>query len=102
MFRLSWLCIGISHAKCPRMHAKSLRHFVCKAAEIAARHYLFCREQIYKEIPGFLKEDEFQIDHACANVFAMRGAVLEEAVRQGFLTFDKDNDKQMLGAYLII
>lgn len=65
-------------------------------------NYLFCREQIYKEIPDFLKEDEFQIDHACANIFAMRGAVLEEAVRQGYLTFDKDNDKQMLGTYLII
>jgi len=73
-----------------------------KAAEIATRHYLFCREQIYKEIPDFLKEDEFQIDHACANIFAMRGAVLEEAIRQGYLTFDKDNEKQMLGAYLII
>ena len=73
-----------------------------KAAEIATRHYLFCREQIYKEIPDFLKEDEFQIDHACANIFAIRGAVLEEAIKQGYLSFDKDNNKQMLGAYLII
>ncbi len=73
-----------------------------KATDIATRHYLFCREQIYKEIPDFLKEDEFQIDHACANIFSMRGAVLEEAIRQGYLTFDKDNEKQMLGAYLVI
>lgn len=73
-----------------------------KATEIATRHYLFCREQIYKEIPEFLKEDEFQIDHACANIFSMRGAVLEEAIKQGYLSFDKDNDKQMLGAYLMI
>ena len=82
-----------------REQFEALRH---KATEIATRHYLFCREQIYKEIPEFLKEDEFQIDHACANIFAMRGAILEEAIRQGYLTFDKDNDKQMLGAYLII
>ena len=73
-----------------------------KATEIATRHYLFCREQIYKEIPEFLKEDEFQIDHACVNIFSMRGAVLEEAIRQGYLTFDKDNNKQMLGAYLVV
>ena len=78
---------------------EALRH---KAADIATRHYLFCREQIYKEIPDFLKEDEFQIDHACVNIFSMRGAVLEEAIKQGYLTFDKDNDKQMLGAYLVI
>ena len=74
----------------------------CKATEIATRHYLFCREQIYKEIPDFLKEDEFQIDHACANIFTMRGAILEEAIKQGYLSFDKDNGKQMLGAYLVI
>lgn len=80
-------------------HFESLRH---KATDIATRHYLFCREQIYKEIPEFLKEDEFQIDHACANIFAIRGAVLEEAIKQGYLSFDKDNDKQMLGAYLVI
>ena len=30
------------------------------------------------------------------------GAVLEEAIKQGYLLFDKDNDKQMLGAYLVI
>ena len=82
-----------------REQFEALRH---KATEIATRHYLFCREQIYKEIPDFLKEDEFQIDHACANTFSMRGAVLEEAIKQGYLSFDKDNNKQMLGAYLII
>ena len=82
-----------------KSHFESLRR---KATDIATRHYLFCREQIYKEIPNFLKEDVYQIDHACANIFAMRGAVLEEAIRQGYLTFDKDNDKQMLGAYLVI
>ncbi len=82
-----------------RKHFESLRR---KATDIATRHYLFCREQIYKEIPDFLKEDEFQIAHACANIFAIRGAVLEEAIKQGYLTFDKDNDKQMLGAYLVI
>ncbi len=88
--------------KMPRdvyLEYQSLR---CKAAEIATRHYLFCREQIYKEIPDFLKNDDFQIAHACANIFDIRGAVLEEAIRQGYLTFDKDNDKQMLGAYLVI
>ena len=82
-----------------KKHFESLRR---KATDIATRHYLFCREQIYKEIPDFLKEDVFQIDHACANIFSMRGAVLEEAIKQGYLSFDKDNDKQMLGAYLVI
>ena len=95
----------IRKAKSGRMPGDVWKHFEAlrrKAVEIATRHYLFCREQIYKEIPDFLKNDEFQIAHACVNIFSMRGAVLEEAIRQGYLTFDKDNDKQMLGAYLVI
>jgi len=80
-------------------HFETLRY---KACDVATKHYLFCREQIYKEIPDFLKEDKFQIDHACANIFTMRGAVLEEAIRQGYLTFDKNVDNRALGAYLII
>ena len=73
-----------------------------KARDIAMRHYLFCREQIYKEIPEFLKDDEFQIDHACANIFALRGAVLEEAISEGYLSYDEKDNKRILGAYLIL
>ncbi len=89
-------------SKMPRETREQFKELRRKATEIATRHYLFCREQIYKEIPEFLKEDEFQIDHACVNIFSMRGAVLEEAIKQGYLSFDKDNNKQMLGAYLVI
>ena len=73
-----------------------------KAKDIATQHYLFCREQIYNEIPDFLKEDEFQIDQACANIFTMRGAVLEAAIKQEYLLFDKESNKKMLGAYLVV
>ena len=88
--------------KMPQDVRQEFEKLRCKATEIATRHYLFCREQIYKEIPNLLKEDEFQIDHACANIFAIRGAILEEAIKQGYLSFDKSNEKQILGAYLII
>ena len=73
-----------------------------KVLDIATRHYLFCREQIYKEIPEFLKDSEFQIDHACANIFTLRGAVLEEALRQGYLSYDETDENRMLGAYLAL
>ncbi len=88
--------------KMPEDIQEQLEALRYQARDIATRHYLFCREQIYREIPDFLKEDAFQIDHACANVFAMRGAVLEEAIRQGYLSLDQNNDKQVLGAYLVI
>ena len=72
------------------------------ATKIAMRHYLFCREQIHKEIPSFLKEDEYQIDHACANVFNLRGAILEEALRQGYISYEDNDERKMLGTFLRI
>lgn len=73
-----------------------------KAVDAAMRHYLFCREQIEKEIPEFLKNDAFQIDHACANIFSLRGAVLEEALRQGYIEYGENDGRKMLGAELRI
>lgn len=73
-----------------------------RAKQIATQHYLFCREQIYKEIPAFLREDDYQIDNACANIFMLRGAVLEEAIRRGYLSYDEKGPKRMLGAGLIV
>ena len=71
-----------------------------KAAETAARHYLFCREQVLAEIPSFLQNDRYQIEHACANLFDLRGAVLEEALRTGYITYADDDPRRMLGAVL--
>ena len=73
-----------------------------KAVEISKRHYLFCRELIYKEIPEFLRDDVFQIEHACGNIFDIRGAVLEEALRTGYISYDENADNRGLGAYLRI
>ncbi|MBQ6703148.1 MAG: sigma-70 family RNA polymerase sigma factor [Clostridia bacterium] len=95
------ICKNKAH-KMPKKVRDEFEALRFKARDIAAKHYLFCRELIYKEIPEFLKDDAFQIDHACANIFSMRGAVLEEAIKQGYLTFDSNNDKQILGAFLVI
>ena len=78
---------------------KALRY---QAQEIATAHYLFCREQIEREIPDFLKNNEFQIDQACASMFSMRGAVLEEALATRYLSYDPKGGKRMLGAYLVL
>ena len=80
-------------------HYRNLRK---EAVEIATRHYRFCKEQIYREIPDFLKADEFQIDHACASIFSLRGAVLEEALKRGYLQKDENTDQRALGASLTI
>ena len=73
-----------------------------EAYNIAKEHYNFCREVIYREIPEFFKDDQYQIDHACANIFGMRGAVLEGALEKGYISYADNDERKMLGAYLII
>jgi len=73
-----------------------------RARELACGHYLFCRELIYQEIPDFLRDDFHQIRHACANLFSLRGAVLEEALRTGYITYSDDDPRRMLGAILTV
>lgn len=72
------------------------------AKDIGFKHYKFCRDVIYSEIPEFLKNDFYQINHACANIYEMRGAVLEEAIRTGYISYADNDERRMLGAYLII
>ena len=73
-----------------------------EAYNIAMEHYKFCRELIYREIPDFFKDNQYQIYHACANLFSMRGAVLEGALEKGYISYDDNDERKMLGAYLII
>lgn len=72
---------------------------VKKAVDIALRHCIFCCELVYKEIPAFLKDDAHQIRQACANIFSLRGAVLEEAIRTGYLSY---SGSPVIGAYLTV
>ncbi|MDD4774020.1 MAG: sigma-70 family RNA polymerase sigma factor [Eubacteriales bacterium] len=73
-----------------------------EAVKIGFGHYTFCRDIIRAEIPDFFRDDRYQIDHACANIYEMRGAVLEEAIRTGYITWAENDDRKMLGAYLVI
>lgn len=67
------------------------------------RHYEFCREQIVAEIPEFLKENKHLINHVITSfLYKVRGAVLEEAIRQGYLVYDEEKDNRMLGVYLYV
>ena len=73
-----------------------------EAVKIGYSHYMFCRGVICAEIPDFFQNDRYQVDHACANIYEMRGAVLEEALNTGYLSYAENDERKMLGAYLII
>ncbi|MDE7234909.1 MAG: sigma-70 family RNA polymerase sigma factor [Ruminiclostridium sp.] len=101
-FQPTFLVMFEDRGELPPDAEEKVRSLRKKAVDAAMRHYLFCREQIEKEIPEFLKNDAFQIDHACANIFSLRGAVLEEALRQGYLEYGENDGRKMLGAELRI
>ena len=73
-----------------------------EAVKIGFSHYMFCRGLIHADIPDFFKDNRYQIDHACANIYEMRGAVLEEAIKIGYISYDENDERKMLGAYLLI
>lgn len=60
----------------------------------------FSTEQILNEIPEFLKNDTKQIEFACNTVTPFQGAIIEEALKQGYLHYDENEPKRILGAYL--
>ncbi len=75
-----------------------------KAKEICMNHYLFGYDIILREIPEFLKEDMHQIAFAWETILlsGIRGAVLEEAHRRGWLSYEGNDRQRMLGIYMVI
>ena len=62
----------------------------------------FSTEQILNEIPDFLKNDTKQIEDACNRITPYEGVIIEEALKQGYLHYDENEPKRILGAYLIL
>lgn len=69
---------------------------------LASRHYQFCAEVVKSEVPEFLREDEYIIDFACQTVCTLRGAVIEEALRRGYINYEEGGDHRMLGVFLTV
>lgn len=68
--------------------------------ELAQRQYSFSRETVLREFPAFMKEDFCQLAVAIDLVFTLRGAVLEEALRRGYLAYDETQPRRMLGVFM--
>ena len=60
----------------------------------------FSTEQILNEIPEFLKNDSKLIEFACNTITPFQGAIIEEAFKQGYLHYDENEPKRILGAFL--
>lgn len=95
--------------KCKPLTAEQAEKYgdlVKRATEILLEEQLFCRSVILGEIPDFMKQDAHTVEFSCmAAAYSVRGDVLEEALRTGYLTEDacaEENRARMLGAYLTI
>ena len=74
-----------------------------EAKEIMRDFYLYRRELITGELPDFIKSDVHQINTACGSLEGnVRGAVLEEALRRGYISYDDSGDGRMIGASMEI
>lgn len=69
---------------------------------LCLQHYIYCQDVVKQEIPSFLKNDQHQIDFACLTIFDLRGAIIEEALKAGYITYAEDDERQMLGTFLEI
>jgi RNA polymerase sigma factor (sigma-70 family) len=72
------------------------------AADIGYEHYKKCRDIIRAEAPEFLKNEQYQIAIAINNSMNLRGAVLMEALRRGYITYEDNDTRLALGAYFLI
>ena len=73
------------------------------ATELILANDIFRRGVICSEIPDFMQDDAYIIDFSCIAAYGnVRGYVLEEALRQGYLQYNPAGDHRMFGAYMVI
>jgi hypothetical protein len=76
--------------------------YITEACEILKTYAEFCEKEIKNDAPDFLKDNNAQIGFALTTcLFHARGAILEEALKTGFIKYDPGADYRMLGAFLI-
>ncbi|GEM_PF-2191220 len=79
---------------------------IAPVLELFELQYKVCREAVLAEVPFFLKDDEFAVQHAVGNLMFPRESVFKEALDIGWLTYDATDPEsakhRMPGAYLTI
>jgi RNA polymerase sigma-70 factor (ECF subfamily) len=90
---------GISEYKTKYPEIEKL---ISEACDILKTYADFCEKEIKNDAPDFLKDNKAQIGFALTTcLFHVRGAILEQALKTGFLTYEPDADHRMFGAFLI-
>jgi RNA polymerase sigma-70 factor (ECF subfamily) len=79
-----------------------IEKYIAAACEILKTYAEFCEKEIKNDAPDFLKDNKGQIGFALTTcLFHVRGVILEEALKTGFITYEPSADHRMFGALLI-
>jgi hypothetical protein len=79
-----------------------IENYIAEACEILKTYAEFCEKEIKNDAPDFLKDNKAQIGFALTTcLFHVRGAILEEALKTGFIKYEPGADHRMLGALMI-
>ncbi|MGN1347220.1 MAG: RNA polymerase sigma factor, partial [Eubacteriales bacterium] len=62
--------------------------------DILRNHYIYCRDLVLAEVPEAMRDEPHLVNFACTEFpMEIRGTVLEEALRTGWLTYNDEPDE---------
>ncbi len=77
-----------------------------EVCDILRSHYTYCRDLVLAEVPEAMRDEPHLVNFACTEFpMEIRGTVLEEALRTGWLTYNDEPDEgknRALGALMFI
>lgn len=71
-----------------------------ETADIVKPSYSYCKEMITKDVPEYIMNRSHQIESAALMIYSLRGLVVSEAMKQGYIKYEPDSLKTVLGAYI--
>lgn len=60
------------------------------------------RINLKKEMSSRIAADKHQVNFACETVLNIRGAIIEQALMDGYISYSDDDSRLMLGAYMVV
>lgn len=73
-----------------------------EAIEIVKPSYMFCKGLITAEISESIMNRNHQIGKVALMIYSLRGIVISEALKQGYLRYDPNEEGRMLGTYMTL
>lgn len=80
--------------------AAEAERLIKEAVDIVKPSYIYCKELITKDVPEYIMNRSHQIESTALMIYTLRGFVISEAMKQGYIKYEPDSLKTVLGAYM--